>query len=105
MVDKRKLIEDLKSRVLALRTGKVSFDDKRVDLVEYRIVEVVNLVFGASSSHANAVENHKIWKGGYNVGDSGMVRQAKFDAGIDETIELLDAMLGDLPQGEPPVPA
>lgn len=106
-MNKVQKLEDLKARVRNLKAQGVSFDDRKVDLVENRIVDVIVELFGASSSQARTIQDHKIWKGGYNVGDGPHERQAKFEAGIEETVELLDALKGDLDEVEaaPPVGA
>jgi len=82
-------IEDVQK----LNAQKVSYDDAEVDNIENRIRETVREVFGPNSPEFRDHEHHRIWHGGYNMMDSVYDRQAKFAAGIPQTIKILKGLV------------
>ena len=93
---KRKLIENLITKVRALKEKQISYDDPQVDLMTNRIRGTVAQVFGADSAQAETVEHHEIWKGVSYAGEPDYVRQRKFEDGIEPTAALLAEMLEDV---------
>jgi len=82
-------IEDVQK----LNAQKVSYDDAEIDNIENRIRETIREVFGPNSPEFQNHEYHHIWHGGYNMMDSDYTRQAKFTAGIPQTIKILEGLV------------
>lgn len=84
-----KRIEDVKQ----LNLDRVGYDSERVKTVERAIVETIRETFGEKSSQFRIHEDHDIWHGGYNMGDDDHERQCKYEAGIPETIIMLEGLI------------
>lgn len=76
-----------------LNAQKVSYNDAEVANTENRIRETVREVFGPNSPEFRDHEHRRIWHGGYNMFDTYDVRQAKFAAGIPQTIKRLKGLV------------
>lgn len=75
---------------------KVRYDDAKIDAVESNIRETVREVFGSNSPEFNDHGHHRIWHGGYNYLDSVGQRQAKFTAGVPQTVTMLEGLISRL---------
>ena len=92
-------IRKLKRRIEELRaldSDKVTYDDARVRTAEANIRDGVRDVFGANSPEFEDHQHHDIWHGGYNMNDTDPVRQAKFNAGIGQSITTLEGLIARL---------
>jgi len=98
--------------VLSLDPQKIRYDDAKIDNVERNIRKTIRDVFGSRSPEFNDHEHHRIWQGGYNYLDSEGQLQAKFAAGIPQTITMLEGLISHLeelcedlgPDATPPIP-
>lgn len=88
----RRRIEDTTS----LDPREVRFDDAKIDNVEGSIRETVREIFGSNSPEFTDHGHHRIWHGGYNYLDSEGQRQAKFAAGIPQTVTMLEGLISRL---------
>jgi uncharacterized protein (TIGR02391 family) len=79
--------------VQTLNPETIPFDDARIDTVEVSIRETIREIFGPRSPEFDDQQYHKIWHGGINLMDSDYVRQAKFAAGIPQTITMLEGLI------------
>lgn len=82
--------------VAKLIDDRVSFDDTKVDNVEANIRETIKEVFGQNSPEFRDHQHHKIWHGGYNMMDNNGIRQSKFEAGVPQTITMLEGLIDRL---------
>lgn len=84
------------AEVKALEDQNVAYNDQKVKNAEHNIREMIREVFGSESPEFGDHEYHDIWHGGYNVGDDDEDRQAKFRAGIMQTVTLLEGLIDRL---------
>lgn len=82
--------------VSALDPKTLRYDDARIVMVEKNIKETIREVFGPTSPEFDDHGYHKIWHGGYNVMESDDESQAKFAAGIPQTITMLKGLIARL---------
>ena len=82
--------------VTALDPQQIRFDDAKIDNVERSIRETIREVFGPRSPEFDDHQHHRIWHGGYNYLDSEGQRQAKFAAGIPQTVTILEGLISRL---------
>ena len=82
--------------VTTLNPQHIRFDDAKIDNVARSIRETIREVFGSRSPEFNDHQNHRIWHGGYNYLDSNEQRQAKFAAGIPQTVSILEGLISRL---------
>jgi uncharacterized protein (TIGR02391 family) len=89
-------IEKLKRRIAEvnnlLKDG-IQFDDKTVDNVVHFIRDTIREIFGQNSPQFRDHEHHAIWHGDHNMVDSWPERQAKFEAGIPQTVKMLNGLI------------
>ena len=78
-----------------LREG-LGYADQAKTTAESNIRETIREVFGVRSPEFEEHEHHRIWHGGYNTGDTAGVLQAKFTAGIPQTIQMLEGLIARL---------
>jgi len=98
--------------VTNLDPRQVRFDDTKIDNVERNIRETIREIYGSNSPEFNDHAHHRIWHGGYNYLDSEGERQAKFAAGIPQTVTMLEGLISRLeekredlqPDEVPPIP-
>jgi hypothetical protein len=91
--------------VRGLNPRETSYDDARVDTVEANIREVIRDVFGPQSPEFNDHQHHCIWRGGHNLGDEEHECQAKFAAGIPQTVAMLEGLIARLEEKRDEAPA
>jgi uncharacterized protein (TIGR02391 family) len=82
--------------VNALDPKQICFDDQRVRNAEHAIRTTVLEIFGENSPEYREHGHHAIWHGGYNYLDSDATLQAKFAAGIPQTITMLEGLISRL---------
>ena len=82
--------------VNGLDPQQIRYDDAKINTVESNIRETIREVYGPRSPEFNDHEYHEIWHGGYNVMDSDGQRQAKFVAGIPQTVTMLEGLISRL---------
>ncbi len=82
--------------VRALDPRQVPYDDQRRYTVEENIKMTVMEIYGPNSPEFHEHGYQNIWHGGYNMGDSAATRQAKFAAGIPQTITRLEGLIARL---------
>lgn len=85
-------IEEIKK----LKDDNVPFDNARVDSAETNIRESIRTVFGQNSPEFRDHEHHHIWHGGYNLMEDEYERQRKYEAGIPQTITMLEGLIARL---------
>jgi predicted nucleotide-binding protein len=83
---------------------QIRFDDAKVENVERNIRETVREIFGTNSPEFNDHGNHTIWHGGYNYLDTESQLQAKFAAGIPQTITMLEGLISRLEEKRDDLP-
>jgi len=89
-------IEKLKRRITEVQTldpSKVRYDDAQVKNVEHKINDTIREIFDEKSPQYRDYGHHRIWHGGYNMNDDDVKRQAKFTAGIPQTITILNGLI------------
>jgi uncharacterized protein (TIGR02391 family) len=89
-------IEKLNRRIAdvqALDPKKIPYDDTLIDNVEHKIRETIREVFGPQSPEFKRHGHHQIWQGGMAFGMSNGEMQAKFAAGIPQTITMLEGLI------------
>jgi predicted nucleotide-binding protein len=79
-------------QVRKLGSLNVSFDDSRVQNVEFNITETIREVFGDNSPEFKRYGNHDIWRE-VDVPPFEDGRQAMFAAGIPQTIHMLEGLI------------
>lgn len=82
--------------VLGLNPNQVRYDDAKREIVEANIRDTIREVFGPRSPEFDDHQHHRIWHGGYNMGDSEGERQQKFAEGIPQTATMLDGLISRL---------
>jgi len=82
--------------VNALDPQRVRYDDANIDNVESNIRETIREVYGPLSPEFHDHKHHRIWHGGYNMMDSDGQRQAKFAAGIPQTVTMIEGLISRL---------
>jgi len=79
-----------------LDPGSIRSDDAKVSTVEENIRNAILEIFGPNSPEFKKYQSHEIWHGGYNLMDSDEERQAKFTAGIPQTVTMLEGLISRL---------
>jgi predicted nucleotide-binding protein len=82
--------------VRSLTDHAIEFDDTRVDNVEASVREAIREVFGQRSPEFKDHQYHRIWRGGLNMGDSRSTRQAKYQAGVPQTVTMIEGLISRL---------
>ena len=88
----RRRIEEIQN----LDPNSVPYDDAKVNMLESKINMTIQDVFGLNSQEFRDYGYHRIWHGGYNTMDTDAQRQAKFAAGIPQTITMLEGLISHL---------
>ena len=91
-------IEKLRRRIAevqGLRDG-VAYSDQRVKNAEKNIRDTVREVFGPRSPEFGDHEHHDIWHGSHNYMDHDDMRQAKFRAGVPQSVTMLEGLISRL---------
>jgi len=77
-----------------LKESKAEASTQAVKNVESDIQETTRDVFGHNSPEFREYQYYKIWKGGYSwADDDEYSRQSKFEAGIPETLTMLEGLI------------
>lgn len=71
-------------------------DDQKVDTAVANMVDTIREVFGDNSPELQRHQYHRIWKGSMTIGESKASIQAKFEAGIPDTIEVITGLIEKL---------
>lgn len=82
--------------VRAIDPQKIRHDDARIGNIQRSIRETIREVFGQRSPEFDDLQYHRIWHGGLNYLDSPAQRQAKFAAGIPQTVTILEGLISRL---------
>jgi len=82
--------------VVALETDSIRYDDARRSSTESNIKDTIRDVFGPNSPELNEHQSHRIWHGLVNAFDTEADLQAKFRAGIPQTITMLESLIARL---------
>jgi predicted nucleotide-binding protein len=77
----------------------------RVSNVESNVRETIRDVFGPRSPEFHEHRDHRIWHGGYNYLDSEGALQAKFAAGIPQTVTMLEGLISRLEEKREEAPS
>lgn len=88
----RRRIEEVKN----LDSDSIRFDCAKVSNVEENIRNAILEIFGPNSPEFQKNKYHEIWHGGLNIMDSDGERQAKFAAGIPQTVIMLEGLISRL---------
>lgn len=82
--------------VRGLDPRNIRFDDTKIDNIERNIRETIREVYGPNSPEFSDHAHHRIWHGGYNMMDTDGARQAKFAAGVPQTVTMLEGLIARL---------
>jgi hypothetical protein len=85
----RRRIEEVK----LLAANGAHYDGAERDTAQRNISADILEIFGAQSPEYQAHQCHSIWHGPLLMGESPSARQEKFEAGITETVKMLDGLV------------
>jgi len=100
-------VEKLRRRVAdvhRLRDSKVPAGSQGVKNVESNISQTILEIFGENSPEFRDHQHDRIWKGSYSSADEEWDRQEKFEAGIPESITMLEGLIGRLEEKKAELP-
>jgi len=82
--------------VRSLESQGVRHNDAKKRVVESNITDTIRDVFGPNSPELREHGHLMIWDGGYNIYDTPAEQQAKFLAGVSQTVTLLEGLIARL---------
>ncbi len=83
-------------KINSLSTSNVAYNDAQVKTAETGLRETVREIYGQNSPEFKDHQLHRIWHGGYNSMDIPAIKQSKFEKGIEQTIILIEGLVGRL---------
>jgi uncharacterized protein (TIGR02391 family) len=81
------------AEVKALKEKGVRFDDQAVKTAEFNIQETIREVFGEDSAEYDRHRHHDIWQGPIYMGMQEYQIQQQFEAGILQTVAMLEGLV------------
>jgi len=85
-----------KIEVEQLASNRILFDDATVEIAESNIRYTIREIFGKNSPEYNEHAYYEIWHGGHITGEPRATLQSKFDAGIPQTVTILNGLIARL---------
>lgn len=88
----RRRIEEVES----LESGSTRYNNAKVSSIESNIRSTILEIFGENSPEYREHRYHQIWHGPILINDTDYDRQEKFEAGIPQTITMLEGLVSRL---------